>query len=151
MNFAAKTSKKTSAKPHHLKQLDKDTFVLSGKNMNDEKYTQVSENFNKDAVLSTIKKRVDSLPMMMDNVFLMMGNFISGDMGRKTFAMKYQDEMVPLYKRIDSGYKNELYKENYKPEIIVLNSVSDISDKYLQNSATDKAFDSTIETLKSPL
>ncbi len=123
-----------------------DTFVSTTKKMDNEKYKQINNDFNKDAITALISNRAESLPMLMDNVFFLIGRYISGKTDRASFIKDYTDETLPLYKRIDSGYKSKEYSEAYRPEISVIKGISGINSQFINKAITAQDFDSQIET-----
>ena len=94
-----------------------DEFLSSkGKNkMQTDKYNQINPNFQKEATINTIEKRIRSMPIMMDKVFDIVRAYLSEKTTREFFVKTYQDEIVPLYRRIKYGNCAEEYAENYKP------------------------------------
>ncbi|MBQ9245781.1 hypothetical protein IJ182_05900 [bacterium] len=131
-----------------LERNNKDTFVSEkDKNkMSSDKYQKVNENFDVQKNIDILSKRIKSLPIMMSRVIGSIQGYLSGNITRDFFVKVYQDETVPLYKRIEFGEQSDKYKETYKPEIDTIKEVSKLTSKYTNNEITSSEFDSEIET-----
>ena len=111
----------------------------------DEKYSPVDSGFKRWEVVDTISKRIETMPMMMDDAFETVTDYVSCKMPRRAFISKYNQTMIPLYKRIENGYNAKEYSALYKPEITALNKITDISKKYNINRVSGKQFDYSVE------
>ena len=113
--------------------------------MTSDRYEQINPEFDKDNAILVVKKRIKGMPMMMDRLFGLISEYLSGDLTRKAFVDTYQDEAIPLYKRIDLGKNREAYKEAYKPEIVVIKNLSTSASQYKDSKIDEKQFDSNLE------
>lgn len=129
----------------NIARTPKSRMLHSSKNLTDEKYKQVNAGFKKVEVVDTISKRIETLPVMMDEAFETTTDYISCKIPRNAFINKYHKTMVPLYKRIKNGYNSEEYSLSYKHEIAALNKITDISRKYVINQISGEQFDSDVE------
>ena len=69
------------------------------------------------------------MPMMMDSVFYLMNGYLKGNVPDWHFRDFYQEQMVPLYKRIEFGEYCEAYRESYACEIELLREVSALCEE----------------------
>ncbi len=76
------------------------------------------------------EKRIKYMPLMMSNMFNMIGGYLKGKVETSLFVNAYQDAVVPLYKRIACGTDKDAYTKRYLYEIELLHDVSAACDKY---------------------
>ena len=148
MHFGQSTvaQKRVTRKSPYIKSLSSKTSKIT---IPDEKYKQVDNGFKKLEVVDTISRRIEAMPMMMDDAFETVTDYVSCKLPRRAFIVRYNQAMIPLYKRIKDGYNAKEYASNYKPEINALNKITDISNKYVINQVSGEQFDSGVESTLS--
>ncbi len=90
---------------------------------------------NAEALAAALMKVQDTLPLMMDTMFVLIARYLDGRTGEAAFLSEYPDEAVPLYRRIALGYKHEEYAALYAAEIALVRAVSAACEAEAQNGA----------------
>ena len=113
--------------------------------MSENNYNNINADFNSEKSLKIISDRRKTMPAMMDRIFGIITGYLSKFLTKNNFTKMYQDEVVPLYKRIELGTNKEAFAESYKHEISAMHSISEITDKYSKKSISDNEFDNQLE------
>ena len=118
-------------------------FCGNIKNLN--MYKQVNEGFDKDKTVSIIKKRIPTLPNLMNQLVSAPIEYIEQKVDANTLTGDYISSVIPFYKRIEIGNSAEGYKKIYKPEISFIKQISKACNNYFNNKQNLYNFNSNLE------
>ena len=108
-------------------------------------YSQVNNDIDITAAQNILKRRIKFLPLLMDRLAIDIDMYIGREINCSKFSTQFIDDSAPFYKRIQLGQNKELYRENYRPEINMIDAIIERCVNFRKDLATKAQLDDTIE------
>ena len=96
-------------------------------------YRKVRNDFQKESIIETIKKRIPSLPKLMNILISAPVEYVDGAVGANKFSNDYIENFVPFSKRIAIGEHHEEYCKSYNPEINMIQHVEKACNSFVND------------------
>lgn len=119
-----------------------DVFVKG----NREKESLMATHPENSNMLEIFDKKTKILPMGMDGVMAVLGNYLHGGMDSQDFASVYLDRTPILFKRIEYGVNKEEYCKSYQPEISLIKAINPLCDDFVQGKTSEQELKAGINT-----
>jgi len=93
------------------------------------------------ALIGDYKTKTKKLPLIMDDICLYLGKYISSEIPAERFSSLYLSRLPNFYKRIATGTENEEYKASYKNEIEMIKTVAKACTEYSEDATLESKYD----------
>ena len=123
-----------------LKALQRENLIN-----NDNFYSKVNNDIDMNEAQKILKRRIRIMPLLMDQLMIDTDRYISKETDSDTFSRTFIDDSAPFYKRIQLGKNKEVYTDNYRPEINMINTIIERCVNFRKELATKTQLDDTIE------
>lgn len=126
---------------------ESDLFVKSENNSFSAQIFNPTQTSDIKDLIANYKTKTNKLPLLMDDICLYIGKYVSGNMPADRFSALYLSRMPNFYKRITTGEEHKQYSESYKNEIKMIKTIAKACSDF--NNHQDKngkiSFDSVCE------